>query len=290
MSTPLEIRPYDPATAPALQDLRDRLLAPHLEPGLADELGDAARGHGGQVRVAWRGGEPVGCAGWVLLGVEQDGCAYGSPLHAVDQAAAAALIEVVKDAARTAGARELRITARQAETDKQAALAAAGFGVAFEFIWFGLEAPLEGPLDLPEGLREVPFEAVDWPRLHACYAECFRGVPNAPVPELALMREEWSTADWQAGRVLVDAAGDYQAFSLIERGEVDAVGVRPGWRSHGVADVLYRIAGHSLAGRGLPTLRALVASSNPASLRFHRKLGFIEVAPRWTTYALALAG
>ncbi|QNM96035.1 GNAT family N-acetyltransferase [Chitinimonas koreensis] len=290
MPNQLEIRPYDPATAPALQALRDRLLAPHLEPGLADELGDAARGHGAQVRVAWRGGEPVGCVGWVLIGVEQDGCAYGSPLHAADQAAAAALIDVVKDAARTAGARELRITARRAETAKHAALAAAGFGVAFEFVWFGLAAPLQGSVDLPEGLREVPIAAVDWPRLHACYAECFRGVPNAPVPELAQMREEWSTADWQAGRVLADAAGDYQAFSLIERGEVDAVGVRLGWRGRGVADVLYRIADRSLASRGLPPLRALVAGSNAASLRFHRKLGFAEVAPRWTTYALALAG
>lgn len=280
----IELKPYDPAQAGLLARWRDQQAGYEPERGEAVPLADAARSHGRQALLAWHGETLLGYAGWVLIGVPQDGCAYGSPLVASDIRAASQLISAVRQAAREAGASRLRISARQAEHTKRQALEAAGFTPLFDFVHLEAALPLGGPTDLPEGLRTIPFREIDWTLAQACYAETFAEVPNAPAPTVDVMQEEWSQANWRASCVLADAAGTYQAFMLVTDGEVDAVGVRAGWRGRDLAAILYRRAGQALLAEGVTTLRSMVASTNLSSLSLHRKLGFTEHMPAWTVY------
>ena len=284
----LTLTPLQPAALPALQQLRDDLLAPHTQPGLAEELTDVARGHGQHACLAWRDGRVVGCAGWVLLGIEQDGCGYGAPVVAADQEVASLLIARVTAMASEAGAKRLRISAVAAESAKQASLLAAGFQPVFEFVHWALPLPIAGSATLAGGLRSLPYAEIDWPALRACYAQCFKQVPNAPVPDEDAMREEWSAADWTVSRVLVDELGHYQAFLLISGTEVDAVGVMPALQGRGLAAALYAQAGEVLQRRGVHHLHAMVASSNSASMALHARLGGYEHQPRRTVYQLSL--
>jgi L-amino acid N-acyltransferase YncA len=64
--------------------------------------------------------------------------------------------------------------------------------------------------------------------------------------------------------------GDHRAF----------IAVRDRWQRRGLADVMLR---HMLAvasTAGVPEARALIASSNQASLRLHQRAGFSERARR----------
>ncbi|GLR11425.1 hypothetical protein GCM10007907_02150 [Chitinimonas prasina] len=284
----ITLTPLQAAALPALQQLRDDLLAPHAQPGLAEELTDVARGHGQHACLAWRRGQAVGCAGWVLQGVEQDGCGYGAPLLAADQEVASLLIARVIAVASEAGAKRLRIGSFAAESAKQSALLAAGFVPVFEFVHWALPLPIAGTTTLPAGLRSLPYAEIDWPALRACYAQCFQQVPNAPVPDVAAMQEEWSAADWTVSRVLVDEQGHYQAFLLVSGEEVDAVGVMPALQGRGLAAALYAQAGEALRRRGVSHLHAMVASSNGASMALHERLGGYEHLPRRTVYQLSL--
>ncbi|HEY9104020.1 GNAT family N-acetyltransferase [Chitinimonas sp.] len=281
---PIELKPYDPTQAEQLARWHDQQPGYEAELGETVPLADAARGNGRQALVAWQGGTLLGYVGWVLLGVPQDGCAYGSPLVASDIRAATLLVDAVRRACRQAGASRLRISARQVERTKRQALEAAGFTPLFDFVHLEASLPLGGLAELPNGLRSVPFREIDWSKAQACYAETFAGVPNAPTPEVDVMQEEWSQADWRASCVLADDVGDYQAFLLVTDGEVDAVGVRAGWRGRELAAILYRRAGPALLAQGITTLRSMVASTNHASLGLHRKLGFCEHMPAWTVY------
>ncbi|GAB3267373.1 GNAT family N-acetyltransferase [Chitinimonas naiadis] len=280
----IELKPYDPSQDEALGALRRRQAGYEWEVGDPLSLADAARGHGRQACSAWLGETALGYAAWVLLGVEQDGCAYGSPLLATDIRAASLLIATVRQAARDAGASRLRISARLPEQAKRQALEAAGFTSLFDFVHLQIALPLAGQSGLPAGLHSVPVDQIDWSRMQACYAETFAHVPNAPVPDVATMQAEWLEADWQSSCVLADPVGEYQAFLLITEGEVDAVGVCEAWRGHDLAAILYRRAGPSLLAQGHAVLRAMVASTNRASMRLHEKLGFSERMPSWTVY------
>ena len=283
----LHISPLIPEALPALQLLRSAQLAPHPCMPLAQELQDAARGHGKNAALAWRGEQPVGCAGWVTLGIAEDGCAYGSPVFAADLEVAAVLIAFVRKKAMAAGARRLRISTRVGESAKLAGLRQAGFIPLFEFVNFARMLPFTGTMALPVGLHRVGAGAIDWGKLHQCHADTFSGVPNSPIPDEATLREQWEAADMRASPIVVDDAGEYQAFALVTDSAVDAVGVLKKRRVKGLAATLYHLAAIELAAQGKTEMSALVAATNAASMRLHQKLGFTEAAPRWMVHELS---
>jgi ribosomal protein S18 acetylase RimI-like enzyme len=278
------ITPLLPAALPLLQDLWNRQLAPHVVHTLAHDLQSPARAHGQNVVMIWRAEQVAGCVAWVTLGIAADGCAYGSPLIAADVEVATALINIVSEEVRAAGAQRLRISVRAGETAKRDGLRRAGFSALFDFVNFSHTLPLTAAPDLPAGLQAVGKDAIDWRKLHACYAETFAGVPNSPIPEQEALREEWLTANQQASLILADADGQYQAFALVDGCSVEGVGVRHAWRGKGLAETLYRLVAAQLASQNETEIRARVAASNGASMRLHQKLGFNEYAPRWTVY------
>lgn len=285
----LRLGPLDVAAIPALQALYAQLLAPAAAPDLASTLQDAARGHGRQVLLAWRAGQPVGCAGWVGLGIARDGQCFAAPLFAADADAASALLSSVSREARRLGARSLRVSAWAGEDAKLQALRAAGFQYCFDWVQFACATAGARAVDFAAaGWQRVAPADFDWPQLAALYASTFRAVPNAPPVDLATFQAEWQPADWDAGCVLADATGRYRAFCLIEDGAVEAVGVDEALRGQGLARLLYQHACERLALRGITTLSTLVASSNHASLGLHQGLGFYEAQPRGAVYELQL--
>ncbi|MDR3428191.1 GNAT family N-acetyltransferase [Silvimonas sp.] len=285
----ITITPLQSGALPALQALWDKQLFPNIPARLADALQDAAHDHGRQVVVAWRNDQLAGCAGWVTLGIAHDGCAYAAPVVAIDDDVASHLIQTVMETVRNVGAQRLRISAYLPEVAKHKALKTLGFTPLFEFFNLVLPLPLESASPLPAELHAVPFAQINWEQARALFAETFVDVPNSPIPAVAAIREEWELCDWQAGRVLADRHGEYQAFSLIQANSVEAVGVRSAWRGQNLAATLYRIAAESLLRSGHSELCALVAGSNVASMRFHQKLGFQVVATPRTVYELAIA-
>jgi hypothetical protein len=280
----------DPAALPKLQELWNAQLAPHTCRTLAHEMQDLARGYGRNTVLAWRGEEPTGCAGWVTLGIAQDGCAYGAPVVAADVETASTLIGIVCREVRAAAADRLRISTRVGEDPKLDALRQAGFKPMFEFVHFSRSLPFtEAPPALPYGLRLVHMSEIDWNRLRRCYAESFAGVPNAPIPDEDTLQAEWSLADNKASLILADEAGEYQAFMLVNDAKVDSMAVCNGWRGKDVPAKLYHLASIELLAQGKTEMQVTkVASINAASMRTHQKLGFTECAPRWTVHELAL--
>lgn len=281
-----------PPELPALQALYDHPGRPALD--LAATLTDAARGGGRQVRVAWRGHRPVGCLGWVSLGLLEDGRLYGAPVLAADAEVAALLLAELQRQGRSLGASHLRVSTWAGDEAKAQALGMAGYRRLFEWVNFVRALAADGPgvaaRPLPQGLARVAFDRIDWPRAAALNAECFRDVPNSPAVSAGLLAEEWAEADWSASRLLQDGSGRYQAFVIVSQtAAVEAVGVAAAWRGRGLADALYAEAAAAVRRRGGLHLHALVASSNLASMRLHQRLGFTEPQPRGAVWELALA-
>ncbi|MBV8659888.1 MAG: GNAT family N-acetyltransferase [Burkholderiales bacterium] len=284
----IALAPFNPAALPALQAIADRIFAPWPAPRLAQDLTDLARARGDQVVVACRDGQPIGCAGWVTLGIAQSGCLYGAPVISDDTAALDALIAYLITTASQLGASQLSIGCRAGEDAKRTVLASFGFTQSFEWLHFAKQTAETEAADFARlGLQTVPIDDLDWSAVHSLYAETFQNVPNAPIPSVEAMKAEWIPCNWDAGCVLADASGRYRAFMLIDGDEVSAVGIDPSLRGQGIADQLYRRAGFALHGAGTGTLRALVASSNHASVRLHQRFGFTEEKPRGEVLVLS---
>lgn len=284
----MQLGAYDPTALPALQALYRRIRAGRSLP--ATDLTDEARAQGRQVVIAWRGGEPVGCAGWVVVGIADDGRLYGSPVIAAETPVAVRLIDRLVTEGRALCATHLRISAWDGEGAKAVALAAAGFVRLFDWVTFAREIKMQAvPPFATDGLISISQAELDWPRLAELYATTFRGVPNAPPIDAATLAAEWIEADWDASCVLADAAGRYFAFVVAHGdGSIDVIGVDASLRGTGLAERLYCHAGNRLAANGVRQLTALVSSANVASLRFHQKLGFAESEPRGTVWELEL--
>lgn len=285
----IRLGPFDPAALPVLQRLCESLVA--TAPDLHAELTSAARGQGAQVAIAWRGAQPVGCAGWVTFGIAHNGQCFGSPVVVADAQAADTLICHLIEQARSLGARSLRISAWAGEDIKRAALLRAGFTCYLQWVHFALpvHAIAQAGPPLVDGLRQVDWPAIDWPAALALYADTFRHVPNAPEPDLDDFMAEWADTDRAASAIFADETGRYRAFIQVSQaGKVDSVGVDDSLRGRGVAGALYSHAARHLAVRGVTVLRALVASTNAQSMALHGKLGFAEEKPRGEAYELML--
>jgi ribosomal protein S18 acetylase RimI-like enzyme len=252
---------------------------------LRQQLFDVARGHGANTVTALRAGDAVGCAGWV----EALPWLYGAPLLAPDEVVAQRLIAHVVDRAHAIGAKRLRMSASAEERGKRAALVAAGFQPALDFIWFARALrPGEGKrASLP--WRRVSWEELDVERYRDVHNDTFAGIPNAPALSREVVEDELSRdhLDRTATAAWVDEAGRYVAFVQVERDPgveggrrtIESIGVRAELRGRGVArdileDVIARVSQE--AGE----LRALIASTNTPSILLHTGLGFQEQSRR----------
>lgn len=292
----LHVRPLDTAGQAglaALQTLSDAQGSGRPRLDLQSVLTDGARGQGRQVVVAWQNGQPVGCLGWVSLGLAEDGRLYGAPLIAQHEAAAEALLASLAHTGQALGASHLRVSSWSGEAAKRQALLQRGYQPLFE--WVNFARPTHTPLplggqDVLRALTPVDWPAIDWPRAAQLSADCFRDVPNSPAVGPEVLAEDWAEADWDCSALLQDSQGRYAAYVIVSpEGAVDAVGVAPPWRGRGVADALYARACAALAAKGRGQATALVASSNTASMRLHQRLGFTEWQVRGTVWECALA-
>lgn len=287
----LKLTMLDDEALPALQALRQAQQAPWPVPDLRGEFYSAARDHGRNVRIAWREREPVGCVGWVELGVAERGDFFISPLVAIDELSTALLLEPALERARALHAARVRVSAAQGEAHKAAVLERAGFTPALE--WVSL-ARVITPCDAPDfsalGLHVIPYQALDWAAVARLYADTFRDVPHAPTPSAEILAKDWAGADWDASRILADASGEPVAFVIVGvGGEIDAIGVahhlrgrrRP--KGH-VAAALYQLVQSRLALREIKQMTTFIASTNAASVLFHLREGFEENKPRAMAY------
>ncbi|HNX30103.1 MAG TPA: GNAT family N-acetyltransferase [Holophaga sp.] len=281
----LSLVPYEEKHLEALA----RLFPASGDPAsLWRDLNDSARGRGSQVVVAVDDA-PRGVAGWVGLGVAAQGILYGAPVLAASEAAARLLLGHLAERARALGARQLRVSRFPGEAAKETALLDLGFAPLLDMIQVARASRGLPEVPVPAFLGRVPFEEIDWDRFARVFNTCFAGVPNAPPVDGAAKREAWEGLDREASQVWRDSPGRYAAWiGVCPDGHVDEVGVDESLRGRRIAAALYRLAGESAASRGVASLSALLASTNPATLRLHERLGFRE-AGRRTVFALAIA-
>ncbi len=250
---------------------------------LASQLWDVARARGRQVVVAVDRDAVVGCAGWV----EAPPWCYGAPVFAATPAAARFLAETLVSRARACGASRARVSVFPGEDVKRAALAAAGFAPAFDFVTVARRrAPGDGAR-WAGPWRRVPYARLEAAALRDVHDDSFAGVANSAPLELDAVREllDGPGLDRDATCALADADGRYAAFVVVLRDAdadgpfavIDMIGVRAGARRRGLAAALLDDA---LARVDAPAVRALIASTNAASLALHASRGFTEVARR----------
>jgi ribosomal protein S18 acetylase RimI-like enzyme len=281
----VELRPLREADLPALLALQRGGSPAELR----TQLHDAARGHGARVVVAVRGDEIAGVAGWV----EAAPALYGAPVLAGDDEAAAALIAHLVARARAIDATHLRVSATDADGPKRHALAAAGAVPVFDFVT--VVRPL-GPADgalYAGSLRRVPHADLDLAAFTDVSNQTFAGVPSSPPSTEEEIRgqldaplcDRTATAAWADGERYVGFV--HVTRDADDRGRfatVDAVGVRAEQRGRGVAaalvdDVIARVAAEC------GELRALIASTNTASLALFAARGCVERSRR-TVYEI----
>jgi ribosomal protein S18 acetylase RimI-like enzyme len=282
------LRGLDAADLPALSS-----LAPcWSEAALRSELYDAARGHGRQVVVAVRGRVISGCAGWVAA----TPCWFGAPVIALDPTAASALIAHVVERARQHGAERVRVSASDAEPVKREALVAAGFVPRLDMAT--VVRPASAAAAAPVALDRVPWAELDAAAWTASRNDSFVGVDNAPPESVDVIAEQLAspltardaTAAWRDG---LDRG--YAALVRVERdvddrgrfGAIAEIAVRPAWRGRGLAGAILDDALARLDD--VVEVRALIASTNLASLALHAGRGFVERARR-TVYEVVTRG
>ncbi|MCE9575571.1 MAG: GNAT family N-acetyltransferase [Deltaproteobacteria bacterium] len=247
---------------------------------LAEQLTDVAREHGRNVVVAERDGRVVGCAGWVDGGE----MFFGAPVLAPEREVAELLIDAV--IARAAGAHHLRIGAAPYEPAKLAALAARGFAVALAFPTLGIAS---GPraFRIPGDLRWVAPPAADPDALVVLHNEAFAHVDNSrPVDRdeaLAMVAHGWP----EASGVWLDDQGRAAAMVITVRDRdhgadrdhlmIDMIAVAGFAQRRGLARAIVDRTVDRAATCGIPEVRALIASTNAASLALHRAAGFTEL-------------
>ncbi len=232
-----------------------------------------------------QGGALRGAAGFVDVG-QADGRYYGSPVLAADPEAAEGLVAwlVAEARARRAGSLRISCGAGEGEAAKRGALLAAGFREIFRFLDLGVEvSDASHPPAPPQGYSVAGLATLPASDLAELASECFAAVENSPP-----MRCEDAEELLSGGRLLVaasevvrDASGRPVGYLLATPdGWVDAVGVRSAARGLGLGRMLVARFLAAARGRGIPRVRARIASNNAASLRLHLGLGFVEDSSR----------
>jgi hypothetical protein len=246
---------------------------------------------GREVVIAARGEAIAGCAGVIVVGPDGPSTGlrtgYGAPVLATDPGAAMTLVGHVVERCLVRGAAQLRISAFPDEADKLAALRAHGFAPIFDFV--NLARPAGGAVGPAPRLQRIGFDRLDPARLAELYNVCFAGVPNAPPLDAAQMATDLAAPT--TDRALTCAWGDYEGLVHAHRDrdargafvDVTAIGARTRRTGLGGAildDVIAR-------AMGVDEVRALIASTNAASLGLFTGRGFVEHARR-TVYEKTL--
>lgn len=250
---------------------------------LAAELFDSARGHGDHVDVAVDGAEVRGAVGRVLGGE----AGFLAPVIAADLPTAEHLIAVGVAALLADGARTIRASTGELDGPVARALAAAGFAQVFELVDL-VRASAPGA-ELP-GPAIRPLAAVVPAAIRALHDRSIGGTPNAlPLTDddLAAARDgPTAFAPGSGVAVAADGAPVGLLFAASDRDErgafatVEMVAVDPDHRRGGLARALIRRLLGAAHAHGLDEVRALVASTNVASLAAHRALGFVDLYRR----------
>jgi GNAT superfamily N-acetyltransferase len=265
------IRPFEDGDVAALHTLAGAGSIAELRANLTD----AGRDFGRRVVIVEESGAVIGGAGWV----EAPPNCYGAPVIARDARVAALLVAHVIDRARACGASRLRISAHPHEDGKRVALEGAGFAPQFDFVTVQRRDPAGRETSMPR----IAHAAIDPARFTDAYNDTFAGVPNveplSPEEVARLLAHELTHRDATA------AYGDYDGFVHVERDTdedgphaiIAAIGVRAAQRRRGLAGA---ILDDALARMTEPACRALIASTNAASLALHASRGFRELRRR----------
>lgn len=277
----LALRPFTAADAPAVAALSARYFAP--DPAWTAEVARAeltkdALGGGGHVVVAERAGAVVGVGGFV----QAPPWLYLWPLAAADELAAGALLDAVVAAGRAPGVTTARVSTRTVEPHKRAAVVARGYQRSIDFLYLARAPGALRTPPLPVTVRRGA--AIDRAGAHALQNLAFAEIANtSPITRADFdaglaSPTAWTTAtsSWHA------ADGRCVGFLLGVRepdhGVIDAVGVDPGWRGRGLGRAMVADLLAIAAAEGVPEVRAVIASTNAASLALHQRAGFVERA------------
>jgi ribosomal protein S18 acetylase RimI-like enzyme len=269
----IELRALATDDLPALLALQHATSTPAWSAAtLEGQLLDPAREHGRNVVVATRDGAIVGVAGWV----DAEGEQFGAPVLAADREAADALVDRLVAHARDRGATRLRISCTTPEQAKRDALESAGFRVVLDFITLAIAAERRNPRI---ELARVAVDSVEPEVVKLLHDETFDGVDNAPPISIEQARHVQQHAWPEASGVWLD--GDEPgAFVVAMRDgdalEIDEIGVRASWRRRGLARALVDLVIDIAATAGFAEVRALIASTNAASLALHEAAGLRE--------------
>ncbi len=140
------------------------------------------------------------------------------------------------------------------------------------------------PAVRPAGPRELDRVAVLWAELARHHGPRFRLRRGGEEALRGLLRS--AHADRDAGLWVADADGGIEGFCIArvlrrpgifeetERGEIEALYVRPEARRRGVGSALVGEACAWLLGRGLSRVELQVETGNPEGQAFWRSIGF----------------
>jgi ribosomal protein S18 acetylase RimI-like enzyme len=251
---------------------------------LTEQLTDVARAHGQHVAVAERAGRVVGAVGWVDAGAMW----FGAPMIAPEAEVADALIAEVVGRARAAGAAAVRIgnnTPVLAEV-----LAGRGFAWALAFSTVGRATARRScapPSALPSALTQVALPEAAPAALVDLHNAAFAGLDNTrPIDrdELdAMIATSWpaGSAAWLDDRgraaAMIIAIRDRDHGDDHDHAVIDLIAVAESARRRGLARAIVDRTLEVAARAGVPEVRALIASTNTASLALHAAAGFTEL-------------
>lgn len=278
----LVIRGWSSDDAGAVAALSERYFAPDpawsVDTARTQLTSDAVAG-GAQVLIAERDGRVVGVAGFVRAAP----WLYVWPLAADDEEAAGALFDAVIDAGRAPGLTRARVSTRPSEPHKRAAIARRGLERSIDFI--ELSRASARPLDAP-AVDAAPRRgaAIDRAAAHELHDRTFTEIPNtAPMSDADFDALLDGPTSWPAPTsAWHDAAGRCVGFVIGVRapdhGVVEAIGVDPSWRGRGLGRAMLADLLSIAAATGVAEVRAVIASTNTASLVLHERAGFTERA------------
>ena len=278
----LALRPYHPDDAAAVAALSHRYFAP--DPPWTPEVAAAtlaidALGGGRHVQVATRGDRVVGVCGYVRGAP----WLYLWPLAADDDEAAGALFDAALAAAASPDLTRVKVSVRPCEPGKRAALLARGLAptMAFVLVRRAAAPPVVVPAPGP-GLRRVDAPDLDRAAAHDLHDRAFAEVDNtAPMTAADFAAYLDGPTAWPAATAAwVDADGAMLGLVIGARGDgegvLEAIAVAPEARGRGLGLAMVAHVVAAAAAAGLPSVSAMIASTNPASLALHARARFVE--------------
>jgi GNAT superfamily N-acetyltransferase len=279
----VHLRPVERNDVPPLLEIHRAAVGPAAAWSAAvleGQLWNPMHGEGRNAVVAVDDyGLVAGVAGWVAVGREF----YGAPVLARDAAAAELLVAQLIAQARAVGAAWIQIGCAAGEPHKRDALAARGFTVTREAITMAcVPEHRERAATRPPGLEYMPLGSVEPEVLREVHDESFLGVDNSAPMTLEDARYQQSRA-WGVGSGVWLDRGEPAAFLILIRDRtpvdhvlIDQIGVAPPWRRLGIGRVLVERAIDAAARDGAAEVRALIVSTNHASLALHAAAGLRE--------------